>query len=334
MMVLGLFSCNKPQEAVSWQNPMSFSTYTGRSTTKAGDSFVTSAQLPAGKAFTVYAYNTGSAAAFDAASLASYDIYMNGVAVTYTGGDASNPDKYTYSPLRYWPQDGDANHLAFFAYYPSEGAGISGDGFGDFTFTVQAAAADQVDFMLSDVVPGQTYASNAGVVPMVFHHTLSQIRFKGITDAPAGATVKITAVELKDIISEGILAADATAMASIWVPSTTLSDFSIAVGDIALPSTAVDASAEAVAIAEDDQALLMLPQSLSDEAKLNVTYSITTTSPARTITQTQVIDLKDAIAAWTMNQQIVYTLNIGLHPIEISASLADWIENAATIIIE
>ena len=92
---LGLFSCNKPEETAKEQQPMSFSTYTGRSTTKAGDTFVTSAQLPAGKAFSVYAYNTGSSTAFDAASLASYDVYMDGVAVTYTGGGASDPAQYT-----------------------------------------------------------------------------------------------------------------------------------------------------------------------------------------------------------------------------------------------
>ena len=124
------------------------------------------------------------------------------------------------------------------------------------------------------------------------------------------------------------------ATASTWTLSTTVADYSLILKDIALPSTAINASAEAVAIAEDNQALLLLPQTLSDDAQLHVTYTITTTNPERTITQTQIIDLKDVIAAWTMNQQIVYTLNIGLHPIEISATLDDWLENAATIIIE
>ena len=50
---------------------------------------------------------------------------MNNVEVTYAGGGKADETKYTYSPLRYWPNDEANNKLSFFAYYPQGGQGIT-----------------------------------------------------------------------------------------------------------------------------------------------------------------------------------------------------------------
>jgi hypothetical protein len=338
-MGLAVLSCSKGDNQPEYQKPLGFSGYTARPASKANASFVQGTELPSGQAFGVYAYNTGTSETFDPESISTYGKFMTDVAVTYSGGGASNPQKYPYSPMRYWPNSKESNRLAFFAYYPHNGAGITRSGFADFTVTVQDTPADQVDFMLSDVVANQMYGAagsahnKVDVVDLKFYHMLTQVRFKGKTDAPAGATVKVTALTLENIVNKGTLAPDAAATSSVWTEDeTSTTDYTVTLKDIALPSTTVDPSAEAVALTEADQTLLLMPQTL--KGALSITYSITTTTPARTIKETVSIPLNSLLEKWERNNQIVYTLNIGLHPIEISASTEDWSDDEYIVIVE
>lgn len=341
LMSLAVLSCSKGDNQIEYQKPMEFSGYTARSVTKSNGSFVSGTELPTNQAFGVYVYNTGSNTTFDPASLSTYGKFMENVKVTYTGGGAANPEKYTYSPKRYWPNSKESNRLAFFAYYPHDGAGITKTGFADFSFTVQDTPADQVDFMLANVLDNQMYGAagsahtSTDIVDLKFYHMLTMIRFKGKTDAPSGATVKVNSIVLEGIYNKGTLAPDVAAASSVWtVDDTQTADYTVAMKDINLPSTTVDPSAEAVLLAEDNQTLLLLPQTISDVSHITISYTITTTTPARTITETVSLPLKDLIAEWQRNNQIVYTLTIGLHPIEISASAEDWPVDEYIVIVE
>lgn len=327
---LALLSCSKGDSEPDYQKPMGFSGYTARSASKANGSFASGNELPANQAFGVYAYNTGSSTTFDPET--TYPVFMGNVAVTYTGGGASDDTKYTYSPMRYWPNSKESNRLAFFAYYPHNGAGITPAGFADFAFTVQALPANQVDFMLSDVVPNQIYgATNAGtdVVKLSFYHMLTQVRFMAKADAPDGVTVKVTSLKVVDVLNSGTLTPNVEAVSSTWAQGTTTATYDLTLKDVALTD-------EPQAITEANQTLLMLPQTLSEDAILEVTYTITTTNPARVITQSQTIALSSSedVKAWNRNQQIVYTLSFGLHPIEFSAKVADWQDDEYIIPVE
>ena len=338
-MALAVLSCSKSDSQPEYQKPLGFSGYTARPASKANASFVQGTELPSGQAFGVYAYNTGTSERFDANSISGYGKFMSDVAVTYNGGGASDPQKYPYSPMRYWPNDKENNRLAFFAYYPYGGVGLTKTGFADFTVTVQDTPASQIDFMLSDVLDNQMYGAagsahtSTEVVDLKFYHMLTQVRFKGKTDAPAGATVKVTALTLENIINKGTLAPNVSATSSVWTADeTSTADYTVTLKDIALPSTTVDPSAEAVALTEANQTLLLMPQTL--KGVLSITYSITTTTPARTIQETVEIPLNTLLEKWERNNQIVYTLNIGLHPIEISASTTDWADDEYIVIVE
>ena len=272
----------------------------------------------------------GSSTIFDPS--ATYPVFMGNVAVTYTGGGASDDTKYTYSPLRYWPNTKESNRLAFFAYYPHGGAGITPAGFADFAFTVQDLPANQVDFMISDVVPNQIYgATNAGidVVKLSFYHMLTQVRFMAEADAYEGVSVKVTSLKVVDVLNSGTLSPDVEAVSSTWAEGTTTATYDLTLKDLVLTD-------EPQAITEANQTLLMLPQTLSDDAMLEIEYTITTTNPARVITQSQTIALSSSedVKAWGRNQQIVYTLNFGLHPIEFSAKVADWQDDDYIITVE
>ena len=327
---LALSSCSKGDNEPDYQKPMGFSGYTARSATKANGSLDTGNELPANQAFGVYAYNMGSSTIFDPS--ATYPVFMGNVAVTYTGGGASDDTKYTYSPLRYWPNTKESNRLAFFAYYPHGGAGITPAGFADVAFTVQDLPANQVDFMISDVVPNQIYgATNAGidVVKLSFYHMLTQVRFMAEADAYEGVSVKVTSLKVVDVLNSGTLSPDVEAVSSTWAEGTTTATYDLTLKDLVLTD-------EPQAITEANQTLLMLPQTLSDDAMLEIEYTITTTNPARVITQSQTIALSSSedVKAWGRNQQIVYTLNFGLHPIEFSAKVADWQDDDYIITVE
>lgn len=115
----------------------------------------------------------------------------------------------TYSPLRFWPNatvgaTSNYEYAHFWAYYPWNAAGDPGDngiaivaadngkygmpnGMGKIKFTMQADAANQVDFLMSDLKANcnkNTYPLlDAGAggylpkpVPFTFHHALAQVR--------------------------------------------------------------------------------------------------------------------------------------------------------------
>ncbi len=340
LMSLAVLSCSKGDNQLEYEKPMEFSGYTARSVTKANGSFATGTELPSGQAFGVYVYNTGTSERFDPEQLSTYGKFMTDVAVTYNGGGAGSPANYSYSPKRYWPNDKENNILAFFAYYPHNGAGITRTGFADFTVTIQTDPANQIDFMLADVVDNQVYGAagsahtSTDVVDLKFSHKLAQIRFKGITDAPSGATVKVTEIKMVNILNSGTLTPDLLGAAPDWTLGTTTDTYTIVPLDVALPSTDADPSAEAVSLVDASKTLLLMPQTLSDESLIQITYTIQTTNPARTIKETVEVPLKSLLEEWKKNNQIVYTLTIGLHPILISASAVDWTDDEYIIIVE
>lgn len=115
----------------------------------------------------------------------------------------------SYSPLRFWPNNkvgetSNYEYAHFWAYYPWNANGDPGDngiaivaadngkygmpnGMGKIKFTMQADAANQVDFLMSDLMANcnkNTYPLlDDGVggyspkrVPFTFHHMLAQVR--------------------------------------------------------------------------------------------------------------------------------------------------------------
>ena len=117
---------------------------------------------------------------------------------------------YSYNKSRFWPKN-TLDRMSFIAYYPYNST-VDTDGNHDanaivepfldrynerdgmvgFYYTVHEDAADQVDFMVSDLCQEQSYAlwdsdntkgltGNAnGKVKFFFHHALSQVRVKSV----------------------------------------------------------------------------------------------------------------------------------------------------------
>ena len=333
--VMVFASCSKNDQPEQREAAIAFSSYTGRAISKAdAGSFIGkgTTELIAGTKFGVWAYATG-ADPFDGTNTSN--VFMNNVEVTYAGGGYNDETKYTYSPLRYWPNDEANNKLSFFAVYPFGATGLTApaNGWGDYTFTAQTNPANMVDFLFSEVAKDQTYsATNSGkkgVVNMKFHHALSMVKFKVNTDADYaanGTTITLKSIKVAAVNTKGTFKPAVATPFGAWSAQGTPAEFTVFNGTKALTTTAVFVPTGT----EANDAFLMVPQTLSDNVKVTVVYTVKTGSDAEIENTAEIVlntaldSSKNPITAWNMNQNTVYTFTVGLKPIQFIAEVVDW----------
>ena len=87
---------------------------------------------------------------------------------------------------------------------------------------------------------------------------------------------------------------------------------------------------------------LVIPQNL-DNVKLRVVYTVTQTVTDNATSESTVfsverpadLNLSDySVKKWECGKKYVYTLSIGLDPIQVSASTVDWVASGGEIIVE
>ena len=333
--VVAFASCSKNDQPEQREAAIAFSSYTGRAISKAdAGSFIGkgTTELISGTKFGVWAYATG-ANAFDGTNTSN--VFMNNVEVTYAGGGYNDETKYTYSPLRYWPNDEANNKLSFFAVYPYGATGLTApaNGWGAYTFTAQTDPADMVDFLFSEVAKDQTYsATNSGkkgVVNMKFHHALSMVKFKVNTDADYatdGTVITLKSIKVAAVNTVGTFTPAVATPFGAWSAQGTPVEFTVFDGTKALTTTAAFLPTGT----EADDAFLMVPQTLADAVVATVVYTVKTGSDAEIENTASIVlnTAKDAsnnaITAWNMNQNTVYTFTVGLKPIKFIAEVVDW----------
>lgn len=300
---LTMVSCAKFETYTVSENdgqiPIAFSNYSPKSLVKAGDTYVPSTTLINGKQFAVYGWNTayGSFLGVNPGTPG----FMNPAVVTYNN-DNTTGENNTYTPVRYWPAGDEPENLSFVAYYPYGGAGITAPtfatGVGTYAFTAQGAAADMVDFCVSDVVNDQVYGSTNtaydGTVNMPFKHQLAKIqfKFKKASDVAATTVIELIDAKLQDIKTTGTLTATYAQNASpavnalgttstAWSSVATPAAYEIFVNEKDVTSDAANkvvltTSATSVA---DSEIFLMIPQDMVDKAgsdpqKLQVKWNV------------------------------------------------------------
>ena len=355
--------------ATGTQHAIGFSNYAPHALTKAGDTYAESTTLINGKVFDVFAYATANNTPFSTTAIGTQ--FMNAVDVTYgTGGD-SDATKNTYSPLRYWPSGDTPDWLTFWAYYPVQTdngitytAPTGSNDLGSYAFTAASAAADMVDFMVSDVVNDKIYGTATGehiavngVVPLTFRHQLTKIAVKILTDNDDECTnVVLTDVKLYNIKTTGTLSADYDASAT--TPTST------SWGSQALESTPVvyevtndgaDFDNEVLTSTpvggKDKDIFLMVPQDMVESSGTTPQYilitwdvktydtaahaaakgtegllSTTSNSQKVYLDNVDVVDSSLAAASndWAKNQFTTYTITVGPKPIRFTAKVEGW----------
>ena len=199
-----------------------------------------------------------------------------------------NPDGDYWKPAGnyYWPDRG--QRLRFFAYAPYDGAGIelspsTRPGTPSITYTVPGSAVTQSDLLVA--------VSDASGNPasLTFDHVLAGIRFVTGDDMPAGSITRIT---IKGVYGSGTYAMGDT----VWNGLGNIKDFS---QDL---DKAFDKTPD-VELTSQETTFMMIPQTLPENAQIEVTY--TEAISKGTFTLTADIGGKE----WVMGKLLTYRIS-------------------------
>lgn len=333
---LALMSCvketliNTPDKEISFTSPI-----VGKNTKVTGE-------LPAtyntSEKFVVSAYWTGST--YTAWSGGS--IYMDNVEVSnYADGTVGDPNnsKSTWAPATkyYWPKDG---YLTFVAYSPSSikatGAGTSGatinkaSGAISITnYTIENKAdRGYLDILYSNVAANKQESTGSNGtydgVDIEFNHALSSIWTKIQTAAEySGTTFKVISVKYKNVLSTGTFTKTvASPNDAAWAAETTKTDYT------AHSTTGTIFSNTSVALNAEETALLLMPQTIPNDAEIEVVYTMKSTTGDE-ITQTKTAKLSTtSLNQWEMGKRYTYNIKIGLQEIYFAPSVSAWVDNS------
>lgn len=147
------------------------------------------------------------------------ELYM-GTSLTVGRNATGSATSWSYEPVQFWP----VNPLSFVAFTPNDYTAISGnaasctDGVAAVASTVSipAAVASQKDLMYAakHETTGSDHpvSGDAGNVPLVFKHALSQIVFKGKLSADQAITkATVAEISLVNVASDGVINFNSTA---------------------------------------------------------------------------------------------------------------------------
>ena len=366
---LTLASCAKVETYnVSDDAILSFGVYTGRSLTRADlSNYASGVTLVNNAQFGVYGWYTENGTAFTATAAQLEKQFMDWYTVTcQTAGNGNgNGSKNLYPDgYRYWPTGNTPNWLSFCAYYPMNDGQITAPakGLGAYTFTAEDAAADQVDFMVSDVVADQTYDTRNGnpgtnehidgEVHLKFRHMLTKVKFQFKTTADVADDTKshikiyLTDAKLQDIRNAGTLTSDfdGTDFTTEWSGQSGNKGYEIFVGGADITDSnkkLLTATAADVASADADL-FLMVPQGMVTKTGTNpqalylkwdvedLVTGVTTENEATVYFKDDLKDGDDPTTAagkeidWAKNMFVTYTITISPQPILFTADAQSW----------
>ena len=362
---LVLASCAKTEiVSVNEENThaIGFASYSPRTLTKAGDTYVSGTALVTNKTFAVYAWKTAYNAFLGVNP--GNPGFMSPAVVTWTNDTDDGKDN-TYTPVRYWPSGDEPDNLSFVAYYPAgTGTGITaptfGSGVGTYAFEAKGASADMVDFLVADVVNDQVYEhTNATAdgykqtVKFTFKHQLAKIqfKFKKASDVDSNTTIKLVDAKLKNIQTTGTLTATyaqnaSPAVNALGTTTTTWSAQAIAstpiTYDVFVNGSNPESGSEitltttASTVANSD-IFLMVPQTMLAKSNasaqyLEVTWQVITDGVTTTNTKKLYLDecvtteggSTQANIDWAKNNFVTYTITIGPKPIWFTGTVTPW----------
>lgn len=270
-----------------------------KATTKAAVTDNTALQ---GTGFTVYAYNTGEKTIDQV--IAAGDLgtpFMDGVLATY----GNNVWTLAGGP-HYWPLNSNVQFFAYATDAAATGYKIAvNEIFPSFTYTVDADAAKQKDFVVAKLT-NQTKTS--GTVGLTFTHALTQVNFSA-KGKNANLRYKITSIAIQGVANTGTysFAGDGTWAATgkeVYTYPTATND--------------VIQGADYKALDQKNGALMLMPQAMTADSKIKLSYTVYTvaTDGEGNETETLIDEIKDALielngtAAWEAGKKVRYNLTL------------------------
>ena len=360
---LTLASCAKVETYnVSNDAILSFGVYTGRSLTRAdAANYASGATLVNDAEFQVYGWYTDNGTSFTGLNGNQFMDWYTVTCQTAGNGNGNGSKNLYPDGYRYWPTGNTPNWLSFCAFYPSNDGQINAPaaGLGAYTFTAEDAAADQVDFMVADVVKDQTYDTRNGnpgtnehidgEVHLTFHHMLTKVKFRFKTTTEV-ATVADSHIEiylkdakLQSIRNTGTLTSsfNGTATSTVWSAQGGDQDYEIFILGADINNQLLTDDADDAASAPADL-FLMVPQAMVTESGTNpqalylkwdvkdLVTGVITENEATVYFKDDLKDGDDPTTAaakeidWTKNMFVTYTITISPQPILFTAEAASW----------
>ena len=324
MAALTLVSCssddlNSLSDNSSKDEAISFDGYLGRSAVSVNGSrgSVETKETLKTDGFGVFSTYTGTA---------SFPNFAN-QKVTYSNS------KWTYSPLKFWPTQGQIN---FYAYAPYEESKTLKENTTTFDFTVADKVADQTDLLWANA-KGQEKTGKEPV-KFTFNHALSRLGYTvklygnySSEDATNKATFKLNQITLAGSADGNTLAFYKTATIDLSMAPSSKGPWSNYVGrqNYNWVSTPYDlTSTDAYTPDKDNNYLFVIPQNFSekignaenpDKLYVIVEYTITYKDGKTQINKVY----KQLKQNFEQGKAYMLNLTIGL-PIEFDAEVEEW----------
>lgn len=282
---------------------------------------------------------------------------------------------FTYSPLKYWPNESE-DKLSFMAYFPytdvdaadPESAesptktGLtplmanSDAGLPSFRFTVKESADDQVDFLLSELLPNLPNGTSAvspgnpddrstltvtDRVRFLFHHMTSKVEFR-----------IVAATEVRKDIAHFLL--KSLSVSNLYKDGKLTPAYNTSTGETSYAwseQSAKHGTSPAYTFPlKTLTGYLMMPQTLSNDVKLSISYDVTFKSDGTTYTydgEGRLVPQQDytysndatiqlntmkrtgtdtPLTEWLPHHHYVYYIRIGAETIEFTGQVVEWLD--------
>lgn len=340
------------------ERPIAFNAAYTVQPTRSSEAFTATKGIPVGQSMGVYAYlhNTDTR---------DYTTDSPNFMFNQQATSQDDTEPFSYTPLKYWPND-ENSKVSFIAYFPySNGAaddgtnhdvastGVTprlennGTGLPTFNFTVKDNVDDQVDFLVSEVVPnlpksrdtendpGQPFNDLTiyDRVPFLFKHMTAKVEFRIVADAEIRKDIvsfKLTALSVSNLLKSGTLTPS-------YNPTTGVTDF-----NWSNQSTEQDYDFKTYV------PQLLMPQEIGNDAKINLDYEITFKSDGTTykydaygqpvayqdytyrnaatlqLNKMKRTGTNDALTAWEYNHHYVYTIRLRANRIDFTGQVVEW----------
>lgn len=325
--------------------------------TRSSAKFTATAGIPVGQSMGVYAYlhNTETR---------NYSADSPNFMWNQKATRQEDMEPFTYEPLKYWPND-ETSKLSFIAYFPYcngaendgtdediESTGVepqltnSGTGLPTFNFMVQDDIDDQVDFLVSDVLPNMPQSRDTDDDPglpfndltitdrvlFLFKHMTAKVEFRIVADEEIRKDIvkfQLKTLSVSNLYKSGTLTPSYDKETGIttftWSGQTTKQDYDF----------------------KTYEPQLLMPQTIGDDVELSLSYTITFKSDGTTyhyVGTTPVADdeytysnapkiqlnemkrtgTDTALTKWEPNHHYIYTIRLRANRIDFTGQVVEW----------
>lgn len=364
-----LLACSSEETtrtAGSTERPIAFGDAYTVKPTRSSEQFTADKGIPLGQSMGIYAYlhEAENAAERDFTSIIPNFMYNQ------QATSRDDADYFSYSPLKYWPND-DNSKVSFIAYFPycnesaddgtrfdTQSTGISlgktnsTAGLPEFRFTVKDNIDDQVDFLVSDMIanmpktrdtendPGQPFndLSIKDRVTFLFKHMTAKVEFRIVADPEIHKDIvsfTLSTLNVSNLYKDGTLT-------PAYTPATGETSFTWS-GHTSKHGN----SPEHLLNFKTYEPQLLMPQGLSDDVKMTVSYEIKFKSDGTTyhyvdgqpvadqdytyentatiqLNQMKRTGTNEALTAWEPNRHYIYTIRLRANRIDFTGQMVDW----------